>query len=85
MVEWELEEVADGQRGGSGVVVVVETSTGCLLAGDSMGRDGRPAEAVGAEAVGAMVTALRSGACADEHLADQLVIYMAMAAGTSRV
>ena len=33
----------------------------------------------------AMEAAWRAGACADEHLADQLIIYMALAHGTSRL
>ena len=85
-VEWSLDEVdVTGKQTACGLVVALETTTGCALAGDSMGRMGCPAEAVGREAVMGMVDTWRSGACADDHLTDQLIIYMAMASGTSRL
>jgi RNA 3'-terminal phosphate cyclase (ATP) len=81
---WVLEEVADS-KSGCGLLVVVETAGGALLAGDSMGRARCSAETVGGEAARAVLAELDSGGCTDEHLTDQLIIYMAMAAGTSRL
>ncbi len=46
-----------------------------------MGAKGKPAEAVAAEAAGALTNFLTSGAAVDKHLADQLILYAALAAG----
>ena len=43
------------------------------------------AEAVGGAAAAALAEDLASGACVDRWAADQLVIFMALAAGTSRL
>ncbi|KAK2183330.1 hypothetical protein NP493_315g03064 [Ridgeia piscesae] len=70
---------------GTGIILVTETSTGCLLAGSALGRRGVPAEEVGASAANELLQNLSTGACADQHLQDQLVIFMALAQGKSRV
>jgi RNA 3'-terminal phosphate cyclase (ATP) len=49
----------------------------------SLGRRGKPAEVVAEEAVGEFLRLMESGAAVDEHLADQLIIYMALAKGLS--
>lgn len=68
-----------------GLVVVLRSSTGCHFGGDSMGRKGTMAEAVGEEAARKAWAAYGRGGCCDEHLEDQLVIFMALAKGTSRL
>ncbi len=50
----------------------------------ALGKRGRPAEKVGAEAGRRAREFLGSGASVDAHLADQLLPYAALAAGTSR-
>jgi len=84
--EWEQEEVesVDGAEA-CGIIVILETVSGCLLVGDSMGRTGAPAEKVGDEAAHAAIEAFDNGGCVDQHLADQLIIFMALARGTSRL
>eukprot|EP00746_Dinoflagellata_sp_MGD_P126014 gnl/MRDRNA2_/MRDRNA2_60942_c0_seq1.p1 gnl/MRDRNA2_/MRDRNA2_60942_c0~~gnl/MRDRNA2_/MRDRNA2_60942_c0_seq1.p1 ORF type:complete len:1875 (+),score=360.74 gnl/MRDRNA2_/MRDRNA2_60942_c0_seq1:45-5669(+) len=85
-IEIDQHEVASvGGANACGIILAVETDTGCCFGGDSMGRMGVPAEKVGEEASGAALAALKSGSCADEHLVDQLIIYMALAQGTSRL
>lgn len=79
----ETESVLD--KDGCGITVALETTTGCIMAGSSMGRAGAPAEQVGEEAAHAAVAAWDSGGCVDEYLADQLIIFMALAKGTSRL
>ncbi len=44
---------------------------------------GKPAEVVAEEAVGEFLRLMESGAAVDEHMADQLIIYMALAKGLS--
>merc|ERR1712139_33180 len=60
-----------------------ETTTGCRLAGDSMGRLDVTDSSVGEEAASTAFASL--GGCADEHLQNQLVIFMVLAQGTSRL
>lgn len=43
------------------------------------------AQVIAEEAAGRLARALQCGACVDEHLQDQLILFMALAAGTSRV
>ena len=49
----------------------------------ALGKRGKPAEEVGAEAGLALRDFLRGRATVDEHLADQLLLYAALAEGTS--
>jgi RNA 3'-terminal phosphate cyclase (ATP) len=57
-----------------------QTLAGC----SSLGRIGTPAEAVGAETAEALLAYLDSGAALDAHLADQAVVFLALAPGPSR-
>jgi len=68
---------------GCGIILFAELSSGCILSGDSLGKLGKPAEKVGVEAAEGLLRQLRSGAPVDEHLGDQLVVYMALARGRS--
>lgn len=70
---------------GAGVTLVARTTTGCLLGATALGERGVSSETVGEAAADALVAQLETGACVDEHLADQLVIFMALAEGESRV
>jgi RNA 3'-terminal phosphate cyclase (ATP) len=55
------------------------------IGGSALGERGKPAEKVGEEAAAYLVDELKSGAAVDVHLADQLIIYMALAEGPSSV
>ncbi|XP_033636521.1 RNA 3'-terminal phosphate cyclase-like [Asterias rubens] len=70
---------------GCGITVVAETSSSCRLAGSALGKRGVPAENVGKEAAQMLLNNLEHGGCVDEYLQDQLIIFMALAEGTSRV
>lgn len=56
-----------------------------LPAGAGLGERGVTAEAVGSAAGRELAEALASGACVDGHLEDQIIIFMALAAGRSAV
>ncbi|KXJ05738.1 putative RNA 3'-terminal phosphate cyclase, partial [Exaiptasia diaphana] len=45
---------------------------------------GVPAERVAGDSVDELLRNVESGGCVDEHLQDQLIIFMALAAGKSR-
>ena len=56
-----------------------------LLGADQAGALRRPAEAIGRFVARTLLEDLDSGATVDRHLADQLIIFAALAAGTSTV
>ncbi|MDR7414863.1 MAG: RNA 3'-terminal phosphate cyclase [Armatimonadota bacterium] len=68
---------------GAALAVFAETSTGCRLGADRAGVSGRPSEAIADEVARMLLLDLRSGATVDRHLADQLVVYAALAEGTT--
>lgn len=81
-----IEETASSAHGtGAGILLVAETSTGCLLAGSALLGRGQLAADMGRVAGESLVAQLEAGGCIDEYMQDQLVIFMALAKGTSRV
>lgn len=81
-----VQEPRDGAFGnGSGIIIVAETSTGCLLAGSALGKRGVSADKVGIDAAEMLLANLRHGGAVDEYLQDQLIIFMALANGVSRI
>jgi RNA 3'-terminal phosphate cyclase (ATP) len=70
---------------GTGIIVIAETTTGCLIAGSALGKKGVPAEQVGLEAVDSLLEDLKCEACVDQYMQDQLIIFMSLAAGISRI
>lgn len=69
-----------------GTFVFLSAETGGGRAGFSaLGERGKRAEAVGREAAGYFLDYAASGACLDPHLADQILLYLALAKGKSRL
>ncbi|KAG9025382.1 hypothetical protein FRB95_010223 [Tulasnella sp. JGI-2019a] len=82
----EVEEPRDRAEGnGSGLLLWAETHGGCLLGGSSIGEKSKQTYLVGEEAAEMLITNLAHGGCVDEHLQDQIIIFMALAEGTSTV
>jgi len=75
------EEILRLPSTGSGITLW-SRSSGAYIGASSLGRRGLPAEKVGRTAAEAQIQELTSGASVDEHLADQLVPYLALAAGS---
>jgi len=69
---------------GSGIVLWAETDQG-ILGGDSIGERGKRAEVVGKEAGERLVKELRAKAAVDSHALDNIIIYMSLARGNSRI
>ncbi len=72
---------------GAGITLWAEVNrspsgTPLSLGADALGERGKPAETVGREAAQRLNQALRSGAPADEHLADQLAPYLGLIPGS---
>lgn len=70
---------------GCGIILFAQLTPGGVLAGDSLGRIGKPAEEVGSEAAEALVRQIPTQAPVDIHLGDQLIPYMALARGRSSI
>lgn len=86
----EIEEMQPGDPGcsqspGCGISLVAHLTSGALLSGGSLGRPGKVSEKVGREAAERLLEKLRARKPVDSHLGDQLVVYMAVADGTSRI
>lgn len=78
-------ELAEAPTPGQGTFVFVAARFEGVLAGASaLGARGKRAETVGEEAAREFLNYYRSGACLDAHMADQLVLYLALARGASR-
>jgi RNA 3'-terminal phosphate cyclase (ATP) len=69
---------------GQGTFLFLRADRGTLRAGfTALGARGKPAETVGSEAVADLGQHLSTGAVIDPHLADQLVIYLALSRSES--
>lgn len=88
-IEVNIERVAETSQSafgfGTGIFLVAETSTGCRLAGSALGKKGVRANIVGQNAAEILIRNIEHGGCVDEYLQDQLIIFMALANGTSKV
>ncbi|XP_059425343.1 RNA 3'-terminal phosphate cyclase-like [Carassius carassius] len=80
-----LQEKDKACGNGNGIIIIAESSTGCLFAGSSLGKKGVYADKVGIEAAEMLLRNIRHNGCVDEFLQDQLIIFMALANGTSRI
>lgn len=81
-----IERIDDttAQHAGAGLAIWAESTTGCHLGADRAGALGRSSEAIGTFVATTFLQDLRSGATVDRHAADQLVLFAALARGTSR-
>lgn len=70
---------------GSGIVLWAETTAGAIVGGDSTGERGKPSEQVGEEAAAQILDVIQKRAAVDEHISDQVLIFMALARGLSAI
>ncbi|XP_054459017.1 RNA 3'-terminal phosphate cyclase [Anoplopoma fimbria] len=70
---------------GNGIIIIAESSTGCVFAGSALGKKGVYVDKIGIEAAEMLLRNIRHNGCVDEFLQDQLIIFMALAKGTSRI
>lgn len=69
---------------GASLTVWAESSTGCVLGADRAGALRRSSEAIGCFVAETLLADIATGATVDQHAADQLVLFAALASGTSR-
>jgi RNA 3'-terminal phosphate cyclase (ATP) len=74
----------EARQPGANLTIWAESSSGCRFGADRSGAGGRTSEAIGQFVARTFLTDLRSGATVDRHLADQLVLFAALAHGRSR-
>jgi len=70
---------------GSGINIMIETSTGCRLFGSGLGRRNVTPKKVGNECGLMLQQSLEKSVCVDKFTQDQLLIFMALAEGTSSI
>jgi RNA 3'-terminal phosphate cyclase (ATP) len=82
----DIERMLDDQarHAGANLSIWGESSSGCRYGADRAGKLGRTSEAIGEFVAKTFLADLRSGATVDRHLADQLVLFAALARGRSR-
>ncbi|MBT9175337.1 MAG: RNA 3'-terminal phosphate cyclase [candidate division WS2 bacterium] len=68
---------------GAALALWTETDTGCLIGMDQAGKPRRRAEDIGRYVAENLLKDLDSGATVDRYLADQLILYCALAEGES--
>jgi len=77
-------EIIDAPSPGQGTTVFLVAEYEHAVAGfSSLGERGKPAEKVAEEACREFIAYHQSGACLDKHLADQLILPIALASGPS--
>ncbi len=83
--EAQIESVRDeaSVQEGASLALWVETDTGCLLGADRAGERGRSSEEIGRYVARTLVEDMESGATVDRYLADQVILFAALAHGTS--
>ncbi len=84
-VDVELEVVERGPSEGCGIFLWAECEHGCRFGGSALGRRGRRAEEVGREAAHVLIGELDSEAAVETHLADQMIVWMAIADAASEL
>jgi RNA 3'-terminal phosphate cyclase (ATP) len=66
---------------GAALMLWTETQTGAILGADQAGKAGRSSESIAELVVRSLLEDLRTGATTDRHLADQLILFAALARG----
>jgi RNA 3'-terminal phosphate cyclase (ATP) len=74
---------ASAPQPGAALALFAHDQGGCILGADMAGAPGRPSEAIGRRVAETMLEDMESGATVDRHLADQLIIFAALAEGES--
>lgn len=82
----QIEQIDDSAalHAGASLAVWAVSSTSCLFGADRAGALRRSSEAIGRFVATSLLEDLSTGATVDRHIADQLVLFAALAHGTSR-
>ncbi len=69
---------------GAALTIYAKTSFGCIIGADRAGAPGRTSEDIGGYVAGNLMEDLATGATVDRYLADQIILYAALADGVSQ-
>lgn len=69
----------------SGIILVANTNTDCILGSSSLGKRNENAEQTGERAGDELLKSINQGACVDGYSQDQIIILMALASGPSSI
>jgi len=83
--EIDAEVLPRGRSEGCGIVLWAQCEHGRRLGASALGRRGKRAEEVGEEAARGLLDELESGGAVDSRLADQMIVWMAIADGPSEL
>lgn len=78
---WTILEDRTARQRGAALFLRAHTDRECLLGADQAGRLGRRSEAIAEFVTASLLDDLKSGATVDRHLADQLILFAALAEG----
>ncbi|MBI4776688.1 MAG: RNA 3'-phosphate cyclase [Deltaproteobacteria bacterium] len=70
---------------GAALCLWAESDTGALIGADQAGKRGRRSESIAGNVVRNLLEDIRSGGAVDRHLADQLILFAALAEGASAI
>lgn len=84
-IEITTEQIKDSFSPGSGITLWAKTNTNTIIGADAIGEKGKPAEVVGYEASRILLKTITAKSPVDAFLSDQLIIYMALAEGSSKI
>ncbi len=81
----DLEVVEDftAAQKGAALAVWAQSETACILGADQAGKPGRRSEAIAEFVARSLIEDLDTRACTDRHLADQLILFAALANGST--
>jgi RNA 3'-terminal phosphate cyclase (ATP) len=82
--EIEVFQDSSALQKGAALFLRAETTTGCILGADQAGKPGRRSEAIAESVVSSLREDLAMGATVDRHMADQLILFAALAGGETR-
>ncbi len=77
-----MEDFTAAQKGAA-LAIWTETEGACILGADQAGKPGRRSEAIADFVATSLIEDLDTGACTDRHLADQLILFAALAKGST--
>ncbi len=83
-VEMDVQQDESALQRGAALYLGAETSTGCIFGADQAGKRGRRSEAIAEFVVSSLQEDLAAGATVDRHLADQIILFAALAGGETR-
>lgn len=81
----ESHDIASRGNKCGGIILGCKTTSGCVLGGSALNGRQTTTQYVGEKAATEITKMIEKRSCIDEHVQDQLIIFMALAKGTSKI